>query len=168
MTRNLYLFRHGQTNENAEHKRYGMASGGYLTELGQAQAEELAVKLAKAKIDVIYASPYLRSVHTAVIVGQKHNEAMIITDERLREGVYYWWDNQTAQEQQETTETLARVKAALSDILQTNYQNIAIATHGGITRALMVACGYKIEGIANTECFHLCGDGDKWELVSDI
>lgn len=168
MVRNLYLFRHGQTNENAEHKRYGMASGGYLTELGQRQAEELANKLADAKIDVIYASPYQRSVHTAVIVGKKHSEAMIITDERLREGVYYWWDDQTDEQKQETTETLARVKTALSDILQTNYQNIAIASHGGITRALMAACGYQVEGIDNTECFHLRGDGDKWKLISDI
>ena len=163
--KNLYLFRHGQTNENAAGKRYGLASGGWLTDQGIQQASELAQKLADAQIDVFFASPYQRSVHTAMIVAQKHQEAIILTDYRLREGVFFWWDNQSEDNINEAKETLARVKSALDDILKTDYENIAIATHGGITRAIMALLGFKIEGIENTKCFHVRGDGTSWELV---
>jgi len=165
---NLYLFRHGQTNENMSGVRYGAASRGYLSPLGILQATELAQKLADKKLDVFITSPYHRAVHTAVIVGHNHSEAPIITDERLCEATFYHTDNPTPNEAAELNNVLLRVKAVLDDILKTNYENIAIVSHGGITRAILAVCGYKINDIENADCFHLMGTNNNWQLINDI
>lgn len=97
MIKNLYLFRHGQTNHNAAGVRYGGAETGELTELGIAQATGLSQYLAKTKIDAFYSSPYERAMHTAKIVATRHPDAKIILDDRLMDCAY-WWDDSTGKE----------------------------------------------------------------------
>lgn len=167
MVKQLYLFRHGQTNENADGIRYGDASGGYLTETGIAQANELAATLADAQINAIYSSPFERAVHTAKIVGTHHPDAQIFTDDRLVEGVYFWWGPE-AQEPKwvaKNAATYERVSAALRDILAGDFDTVAISSHGGITRALLMALGHQIGEIKNCECYHLVRDGESWRIV---
>lgn len=161
----LYLFRHGQTNENADGVRYGDASGGYLTDTGIAQATALADTLRDVKLDAIYSSPYERAVHTAQIVGALHPGTPIITDDRLVEGVYFWWETEKSEVIEKTAATYARVSAALKDILAGPNETIAISSHGGITRALLMALGHRIGEIKNCEYYHLVRRGDAWQIV---
>lgn len=162
---NLYLFRHGQTNENADGVRYGDASGGYLTETGIAQATALSTSLRNVKLDAIYSSPYERAVHTAQIVGALHPGTPIITDDRLVEGVYFWWETEKQEFIEKTAATYTRVSAALNDILASHYETIAISSHGGITRALLMALGHQIGEIKNCEYYHLARCGNTWRIV---
>ncbi len=63
-----------------------------LTEHGLKQAHSLAKKMARKKIDVIYASPYTRTRQLAEIV-QKETGAKLFFDERLKEiegGEFAW------------------------------------------------------------------------------
>ncbi len=183
MIKNLYLFRHGQTNHNAAGVRYGGAETGELTELGIAQAKALSQYLANTKIDVFYSSPYERAMHTARIVAKQHNGTDIIPDDRLAE-VAYWWDDDNTDEivdgkvkkhwiltdemKEQRDANFARIKGFFDDILvNSKHENVAIASHGGVTRALLMACGYKIGEIKNCELFHLTRNGDTWEIVDN-
>lgn len=82
----LFLVRHGQARNNVERILMGHPKKGecMLTEKGKEQAKEVAQKLQKEKIDVIFASPLERTMETAEIISQKIG-IEIIFDERLRE-----------------------------------------------------------------------------------
>lgn len=168
MQRKLYIFRHGETNENRDGVRYGAASGGYLTERGITQAHNLAEQLANTPIDVIYSSPYMRSADTAKIVATAHPDAGMITDERLREGVYFWWGTDDMDAKQKSRETFARVRDAMTDIFRSGFKNIAISSHGGITRAILRYCGHKVGTIKNCECFCLTMRDGRWKIENRI
>lgn len=168
MQRNLYIFRHGETNENRDGVRYGLASGGYLTERGIAQAEQLSEFLSTAPIDVFYSSPYQRAMDTAQIVAKPHPSTGIITDDRLREGIYFWWKSDNQEAKQKSRETYERVRIAITEILRSNFENIAISSHGGITRAILRYCGHKVGTIKNCECFCLTMQNGKWIITNRI
>ena len=163
--RHLYLFRHGKTNAVDENIRHSQMSGRRLTDDGVDEAEKLASALANKQIDVFFVSPHERSVHTAQIVAQKHPNAPIIQDDRFGDAVFYTWEMDNPDDIRESAETLARVTAAMQDVLKTDYKNIAIASHGGITRAIMKFCGHLVGGIGTGKYFHLGFDGKKWVIV---
>ena len=82
----LYVARHGQTDWNVENKVCG-STNRPLTEQGKEQAKALAEKLKDKNIDVIIASPMLRSMQTAGAVSIATG-IPVIMDERLREHDY--------------------------------------------------------------------------------
>ncbi len=168
MQRTLYIFRHGETNENRDGVRYGLASGGYLTERGISQAEFLSTELSDAPIDIFYSSPYMRASDTTKIVVKPHPNAGIITDDRLREGIYFWWASDDVDAKQKSRETYARVRAAMNDILRSGFSNIAISSHGGISRAILRYCGHKVGTIKNCECICLTMQDGKWTIARRI
>lgn len=161
----LYLFRHGETNENRAGVRYGNASEGYLTEKGIEQAHILADFMDDQPLDVIYSSPYERSLHTAKIVAERKPDVGIITDDRLREGVYFWWRTDTIASKDAARETYKRVQDVFRTIQKSGFQNVAISSHGGITRAILRACGHKVGTVKNCECFCLIFENNKWQLI---
>ena len=60
---NLFFVRHAESVSNAKSKdKYG--KGDQLTPLGQTQANDLSVELAKHSYDQIYVSPSLRTIQT--------------------------------------------------------------------------------------------------------
>lgn len=67
----LYLVRHGQTPYNAENRLQGQLDIP-LSEVGRAQAEELAVKLLRngPRVDKLYCSTLSRAGETARIIGR--------------------------------------------------------------------------------------------------
>jgi len=166
--RHLYLFRHGKTNAVDENIRHSLMSGRYLTDDGIAEAAELANALADKQIDVFFVSPHERSVHTAKIVAEKHPNAEMIIDERFGDGIFYLWQTDDPNDAVESDKTLARVRNALTDVLKTEYKNIAIASHGGITRAIMYLCGHKIGGIGTGKYIHIGFDSQKWVMIPDL
>lgn len=163
--RHLYLFRHGKTNATDENIRHSLMSGRHLIEEGVAEANALADELASKDIDVFFVSPHERSIHTAKIVAAKHPDAKMIIDERFGDGVFYLWKTDNPNDEIESKKTLSRVKNGLEDALKTDYKNIAIASHGGITRAVIYLCGHKIGGVGTGKFIHLGFDGKKWVII---
>ena len=159
MEQHFYFFRHGQTNENQTGERYGAGIDAYLTELGVKQAKKLSEFLADKNVELIYSSPYKRSIDTAKIAIKDCSE--IITNDALKEVAFgFWYSNQRI------NDNFNRIKNYFENIIASNKRkNIAISSHGGVTRALCWACGYKVEEIKNCQCFHFVLDDNGWQFI---
>ena len=86
----IYIFRHGQTKDNANFIFSG-ARESKLTKEGKKQAEVLAEKLKNIKFDRLISSPQVRAVETMKIVVSKNKfskDLPIEIDNRLRERSY--------------------------------------------------------------------------------
>lgn len=79
----LLLVRHGETVDNVNQILQGQTPG-LLTASGEAQAEEVAVKMENEKIDVFVSSDLKRSVDTCRIIACRHH-AEVLTTPLLRE-----------------------------------------------------------------------------------
>ena len=79
----LLLIRHGETDWNNEGRIQGHTDTP-LNARGIAQAEKLAARLAREKIDAIYTSPLARARATAELIAREHGVA-VISDDRLKE-----------------------------------------------------------------------------------
>ena len=64
----LYLVRHGETVDNANHIMQGQTPG-ELNEQGIKQAEELADRLKDEPIDAFISSDLQRSIHTCKLIA---------------------------------------------------------------------------------------------------
>lgn len=84
MKRNLYIFRHGQTDYNVQRRMQGVLDIP-LNETGIAQAHALAEKLKDVHLDCIYTSKLSRAKQTAEIVAQKNNTKVIVDN-----GLHEW------------------------------------------------------------------------------
>lgn len=81
MKKVIYIFRHGETDANTEHRMQGWLDTP-LNSNGVAQACALAHKLADVKFDHVYSSPLSRALDTArTVVGDQH----IVLNGDLRE-----------------------------------------------------------------------------------
>lgn len=74
----LYLVRHGETVDNANHIMQGQVQG-ELNEVGIRQAEELALRLAAEPIDAFVASDLKRSIDTCRILAAPHGKEVATT-----------------------------------------------------------------------------------------
>ncbi len=83
----LYLFRHGETYDNKRRVFSGWRQS-RLTRVGVKQAEVLAKKLKKKKIDLMIVSRLVRSRKTARIIMKYHPNTRIKTDNRIIERCY--------------------------------------------------------------------------------
>ena len=71
MKKIIYIFRHGETDSNIEHRMQGWLDVP-LNANGVAQARALAQKLADVRFDVVYSSPSSRALDTArAVVGDQ-------------------------------------------------------------------------------------------------
>ena len=168
MKKHFYFFRHGQSVGN----KLGIAGrkpSANLTTIGKKQAQKLSDFLSDKSLEIIYSSPLKRAVDTAHIVAKKHNSIDVITADALREAAFGFWYNDTSETQKRIDETFKRVKFFLESIVESStFNNIAIASHGGITRALCWCAGYKVEGIKNCQCFHFILENGRWEFIESF
>ena len=74
----LYLVRHGETVDNANHIMQGQTPG-ELNEQGIKQAEELAERLKYEPIDAFISSDLQRSIHTCELIAAPHGKAVMTT-----------------------------------------------------------------------------------------
>lgn len=89
MTKDIYIFRHGQTDKNLAHIWQGSGSDDLLNANGEIQAAELAQRIKYLGFTRIYSSPLLRAVQTANKIAQYniyHPEIVILQD--LREAYF--------------------------------------------------------------------------------
>lgn len=147
----LYVVRHGETEENKTHMMQGNMDT-LLNETGRNQALEVRKRLENIKIDLIISSPKSRALETAEIIS--NGRIPIITDERLLSrnhgefegmGRYevdlenYW--NIKINKQYERAESVGHMFERVGDLLndiKNNYKDktVLIATHSGICRVL--------------------------------
>ena len=141
----VYVMRHGQTCWNACDRIQG-DSKTRLSELGKKQAQTSAENFKNTKIDVIFASPTMRTMQTANFVNKFHN-VKIIKDDRIKEidqGDFKtrFYKDLTKEEEysvevsregynQETWDEVNKKTIDFVKFLkQTNYGSILIVTHG--------------------------------------
>lgn len=73
----FYLFRHGETDMNAQTRWQGRGIDSELNANGESQARALAENLKGAGLEIIYASPLKRALKTAQIVGESLNVPVV-------------------------------------------------------------------------------------------
>lgn len=91
MTTNLYVARHGQTKWNVEHRIQGK-SDSPLTGLGVKQARQLARRLSKVDLDVIFTSSSHRALRTAQLVNdvQSNGTPLHVEDDLMEISLGEW------------------------------------------------------------------------------
>ncbi len=162
---NIYLTRHGQTDENKGKLMQGRRDIP-LNDTGRNQAKEAALKLGHIDFDAVYASTLDRAVETASIISALPRDR-IIQDERIIEtdfGVYegmgyysmgvkmslYWMLPEIfkAPKSVESIESMVdRSRAFIDDLKKKDYENVLIVCHGGIIRALRGCLEERKNGI---------------------
>lgn len=153
----IYLIRHGRQNSDLCNVDVPLCKEGII------QAELTADRLKKYDIDALYSSNLIRAVETAEIINRQLKVSHTI-DERLKEidfggltglsGVEIIEQyGEFVKEREATTSDVAfpagkdgiqgengdmvylRAKNAIDDIIKSEYNNVAIVTHGGLIRA---------------------------------
>lgn len=140
----LYLVRHGETVDNANHIMQGQTQG-ELNDKGREQARGLAERMASEHIDVFVASDLWRAVETCNILSEPHG-AEVITTELLRERD---WGSFTGRyipelknvEWPDDIETIDQLKARASrflDFIRENFpdKKVLAVGHGIINKAI--------------------------------
>lgn len=166
---NIFLIRHGQKMEDDKnHESLG------LTEKGFEQADLLGRRLSKYDIKKIYSSNMKRAVQTSEGLN-KYLGVEIITKPELREihmgdcDIYGWnylvenyplfiekfrkhsADLRYPPNGECGYDVWQRVKEVIYEMIETDYENIAVVTHGGVIRSLI--CG--LLNIDQSRRFHL-------------
>ncbi len=153
----IWITRHGQTDLNRRRRMQGRVECP-LNEKGISQARQSRKNIDDIHFDAVYASPLQRAQMTASIIGGV-DPSEIIVDPRLIETdfgkyekrKYYllgpamtaYWIMPRIFPAPPSVETIASMKARavsfLKDLEKKDYENVLVACHGGIMRAL---CGY--------------------------
>lgn len=115
----MYIFRHGQTEDNANFVFSGWRES-HLTEKGKEQALELAEKLKDKKIDMLISSPQVRALETleyAISKNEKAKNLEVHTDDRIKERHYGDFQGKSKLEMQmEDAENLAIVRRSFDNV----------------------------------------------------
>ncbi|NLY43040.1 MAG: histidine phosphatase family protein [Clostridiaceae bacterium] len=159
MVTRLILVRHGEAEGNINRRFHGQTNSS-LTPNGHLQAQKLAERLAKEKIDVLYSSDLSRAYDTAKYISKVKN-LEIHKIQGLREinggewedvpwdelpirwpEAYYHWEHQPHLLQMPGGESMEnfqrRVVTEIMKIVRENEgKNICVATHGTVIKALL-------------------------------
>ena len=168
----IWVARHGQTDLNHAKRMQGRTDAP-LNKKGIAQAKQSRQNIGDVHFDAVYASPLQRAKHTGSIIGDVDINDIIV-DERLIETDfgryektrYYlmglpmtaYWMFPKIFPAPPTVESIDSMKERASSFLRElethDYENVLVACHGGIMRAL---CGYLDEA----------PDGLRWERAKN-
>lgn len=168
----IWIARHGQTDLNHAKRMQGRTDAP-LNEKGIEQAKQSRLNIGDVHFDAVYASPLQRAQRTGSIIGNVDIKDIIV-DERLIEtnfGKYekckyflmgpamtgYWMFPKIfpVPATVESIDSMKRRAASfLSELETKDYENVLVACHGGIMRAL---CGYLDEA----------PDGLHWERAKN-
>lgn len=186
MRKDVYLFRHGETDANKERRWQGCGFDLPLNDTGLRQARELVSKLSDKKLEVVFSSPLKRARGTAEIVagalklplkfkegfregcfGQGEGIVISELDKRWPEIGARWKDPDDFDIGYPGGETKREIQTrmlnALNELLEEEYKVIGVATHGSAMRNLMRALGVVLEGIPNGAVFHLIYEDGCWK-----
>ena len=156
----IWVTRHGQTDYNKANIMQGRCDIP-LNEMGVAQAQSARKLVDDVKFDAVYASPLMRAVKTASIIGNI-SEDEVIKDERIIEVAFGKYDKccyykmgptmmlywafpevfSAPPEVENIASMVERSSSFLRELEEKDYENVLVVCHGGIIRAL---CGYLEE-----------------------
>ena len=168
----IWIARHGQTDLNKKKLMQGRTDA-LLNRIGIEQAKQSRRNIGDVHFDAVYSSPLKRAPLTGAIIGNV-DLSEIIVDQRLIEtnfGVYekkryyalglpmtFYWAMPKLFPAPPTVETIESMKERASSFLKEleakDYENVLVACHGGIMRAL---CGYLDDA----------PDGLRWERMKN-
>lgn len=150
----IYLIRHGRQNS----KLYNVDVP--LAKEGREQAKLLGQRLMKYDIDVVYSSDLVRAIETADIANEYIKKPRVI-DEGLREANYGGLTGLSDEQLKDSYKDFLKRRATmtfdepypdggescqmvyeravrvLNEIIEKDYENVCIVTHGGTIRALL-------------------------------
>ena len=150
----IWLVRHGQTNLN----KYKLMQGRTdepLNDVGRSQGDRARKSVEDIEFDAVYSSPLSRAIETASIVSG-FPVSDIIVDKRITEvdfGKYelckysklgvrmtlYWALPEVFSAPngvEDISSMIRRSQSFIKDIEKEDYENVLIASHGGILRAI--------------------------------
>ncbi|MBW9157029.1 alpha-ribazole phosphatase [Clostridium tagluense] len=154
---NIYLLRHGQTEENRRGSYYGNLDVS-LNAIGISQGNKANVFFNDIKLDRVYVSDKKRTTEMAnLVLGQ--SEIQVIQDNRINETNFGDFEGKTYEEiktlypkeclcwqnnwmefvpprGESYIQLCERVKSFMEDIKKLEYDNILICTHSGVIRAI--------------------------------
>ena len=194
MKKHIYVFRHGQTENNANHIWQGAQLNPTLNEVGIKQAKELGKRLEPLGLQIIYTSNLRRAIQTAMIANEK--EVPVILDTKFcevnfgkAEGMTYeevgvvfgelkekvmvpqpntWHSKFPGEGSESKFEVYTRVSNEILRIARTTeYKNIGISSHAGVLSSLLG--GLNAHGIELPNCCiaHILYD-DETESLSFV
>jgi alpha-ribazole phosphatase len=154
---NIYLLRHGQTEENRKGTYYGNLDVS-LNEIGIRQGNKAKKFFQDMKLDKVYVSHKRRTFEMANLV-LKQGEVEVIKDNRINETNFGDFEGKTYEEIQKLypkeckcweknwkefqpprgesyIKLCERVKNFMEDIKKLKCDNILICTHSGVIRAI--------------------------------
>jgi broad specificity phosphatase PhoE len=118
----FYILRHGETKESRDKTDYGEhIFDETLLKEAKKPLEKMGHYLKELTTDLNVSSPYERCRETVDIISEISGKQFIF-DDRL--------DEVNIDESNDNLET--RVKSLLNEIIDKDYQNILICTHGGV------------------------------------
>lgn len=189
MRKDFYLFRHGETDYNAQHRWQGQGINLNLNSNGVAQAHKLAEKLRDKGIEIVYSSPLKRALQTAQIVAAPSDISVKVLDDliegsvgdcegALREDVakkypeiwdIWYGDNDIMDVRwpngESKLEVQQRMIRAFDFMLLSPWNVIGVASHGAAMRYFLLKFGYGPHKMENTSLFHLRYDDGNWSLL---
>lgn len=158
----IWVARHGQTDLNHARQMQGRTDA-LLNKKGIAQAKKSRQNIGDVHFDAVYSSPLQRAKLTGAIIGDVDINDVIVDDRlletdfgRYEKSKYYlmglpmtaYWMFPKIFPAPPTVESIASMKKRAASFLQelemheNEYENVLVACHGGIMRAL---CGYLDE-----------------------
>lgn len=186
MRKDFYIFRHGETDYNAQKRWQGQGIDIDLNKTGLKQAEDLAEKMQHLGLEIIYSSPLKRARQTAEFVAKKTNTQIKLLPELIEgslgicEGmkaddaknkypetwnIWYGENNDMSirwPEGESKQEIQDRMFRAFEKMLNTKENVIGVASHGGAIRYFLLAFGYGPHKMPNTALFHVIYDNKNW------
>lgn len=149
----LYIIRHGESQGNVGQD----VENPRLTELGQKQAELLALRLRNIKFDAILSSSLTRAVQTATPLAELRGMPIIVFDELYEVGTY--GDETLSDVQKRAERVVKRIRAEYGD-----KENVIAFAHGTFNNHFIkAACG-----ITSGEDFNFCQENTGVTIVRFI
>ncbi|MFL0267287.1 alpha-ribazole phosphatase [Candidatus Clostridium radicumherbarum] len=155
---NIYLLRHGETEENKNRFYYGKLDVS-LNDKGKTQALKAREFLEEVNFNKVYTSERLRTKETASLVARKGLNKFV-ADKRINEMDFGEFEGKDYKEIQKLypkeyeswsrdwkefsppggesyLEVYNRVKEFMEELLREQSENVLVVTHGGIIRTIL-------------------------------
>ena len=136
----IWIARHGQTDLNHNRRMQGLTDCP-LNDKGIEQARRSRQNIGDVHFDAVYASPLQRARLTGSIIGNV-DLSEIIVDDRLIEVNFGKYEKRKYYLMGPADSMKKRASSFLKELETMDYENVLVACHGGIMRAL---CGYLDE-----------------------
>lgn len=161
MARTIYFVRHGESEHNKE--QVVQDGENSLSELGAAQAQKLAQRFERIKIDQIFSSTYQRALETAQTINERIKVPLQVFEQlretqifpsrfigQLREhpdveaATAHLMQNRHTpgwrfEDAENFSDRVARASSVLELIASSDVENLLVVSHGGLIKTMM-AC----------------------------